>query len=128
MSSTAGSNGQGQVIKIIAGAMLMSILVLVGVGCFIASKGTIESNTLDPNLLNILTGIAAILILFASSASKMVATGDGAKMTGVIVGYALREAGTIIGLALTFLSGDMNWVLGLGGLAFAMGVVNFPKN
>ncbi len=101
----------------------------MGMAYFMIHRPDFAPSGLDQSVQLVLGALAVINILSASAISRAICkTQNSIEHSSIIVEYAIRESGAVLGFVLSLLSGDLNWVLGLGGLALAIGILKFPKN
>ncbi len=72
---------------------------------------------------------AAVTSALKRSAASKSTVGDrlASLRVAIITGFALRESTTIIGLVITFLTGDLRWCLGLGALSMLSMLAAWPR-
>ena len=123
--------------RMIAGAGIFSLVLYAGIGFLSAAQGDIVPTPLPeaaPGILAaaavcllIITGpIVSALIRKSVGKTEPAARLDGVT-TAVVIGMAIRESPGIIGLVLTFLTGDPRWVVGLSGLSILAMIAAFPR-
>jgi len=107
--------------RILSAVFIMTIFVLmmIGSGAFIELEGDLE----EVGPLIVLPILGLLFILVAPKISSFIADSRARH----IVFLVLVESGVIMGFALSFLSGQPHWVLGLGTLAILFYIAKWPK-
>ncbi len=123
---------------VICFAILMAVPIYVVVAYLVVGQNAITAvPELAPVVVWVLAAIAVAQLLVASVVAGKLKTAAASKPTAeerlasyrvsIIVGFALRESTAIIGLVITFLSGDLVWCVGLGALSIASMLLAWPK-
>ncbi len=121
----------------IAGAGIFSLCLYAGIGFLSATQGDIEPMALPEAVPGVLAAAAVCILLTAGPIVSAMIRGSAKKTeptsrldgvtTAVVIGMAIRESPGIIGLVLTFLTGDPRWVIGLAGISILAMVAAFPR-
>jgi len=98
--------------------MTIFVLMMIGSGAFFELEGDIE---VGPFIILPILGL--LFILVAPKISSFI----GDARTRHIVFLVIVDTGVIMGFALSFLSGEPHWVLGLGTLAILFYIAKWPK-
>jgi hypothetical protein len=127
-------------LQILCFAMLMAVVMVNVVLIILLSGGNLNPSPISPNLPIVLFAIGLVLLVSSGAVKRMVykrADAEGfdgdlgkvfsAYQTATIVGFALREAGALIGFILSLLTGNPWWSWGLGGAAVVAMVFDWPR-
>ncbi len=124
-------------LRVICLAMIVGVVILGAVGAVLVRTGTVRPEAFPAAGTWSLAGVALLQLLLAPVLERRIAAGGGAASAaadrarravgGKIVGFALREAAGILGVVLGLLTGELRWILGLGGLAVATMLLAFPR-
>lgn len=139
MEHQAAIEGHVQRMSLITSAMMMSVVIVMGIGWFLSSnQGAMTAATEDVPMLPMILAGAGVLALIASGAvggalaraARTRATPEE-RLTAFgsahIVATAMRESAAIVGLVATMVSGDPTWVLALGVLALVAIAASWPR-
>jgi F0F1-type ATP synthase membrane subunit c/vacuolar-type H+-ATPase subunit K len=120
----------------------LAILAAVPIYCVVAYLAMSQSpdgfvSDVPQALAWILAAIAVAQIPIAAAVSGSLKKSAGAKAsaterlagwrTATVVVFALRESTAVIGLVITFLTGDLRWCFGLGALAVIAMLTGWPR-
>lgn len=128
-----------RVVHLIAGAIAASVLIYVVIAWLIAP--TLGPTGMEPQTTRLIAVIFGVLSIghliaartFFSSRLRSAATLPLPEQRlesyriGFIIAFALREAIAIYGLALSFLSGDVIWVVVFGAVSLMSMLLDWPR-
>lgn len=131
-------------LSIICAAILMSVPVYAIIAILLNGSGAggFPPEAVPRPVVPVLVVAAALLLLSAPSIGRAVrrpsrdmtggATDSPAHRlerfrTGHIMAFALRETAAILGLVVTLVTGNVNWVLGLGAAAMIAMLLGWPR-
>jgi hypothetical protein len=118
---------------------ILAAVPIYWVVAYVASSQSSEKFVSQvPSMLAwVLAAVAVAQIPVASAVAGALERSAGAKATvserltgwrtATIVAFALRESAAIIGLVITFLTGDLRWCLALGALAVLAMLAGWPR-
>lgn len=131
-------NDAARVTTVICAAILLAVPVYVAVAWIVVGQGVGASGSaLPPVLTWALAAVGAALLSVAQAVWAAMTRGAAARptpaerlaayRTAAIVSFAMRESAAIVGLAITLLTGDLRWCLGLGAAAVLAMLLGFPR-
>jgi hypothetical protein len=132
-----------RILGIICFALLASVAIYVGIAFVLIQQGSIpttDSAELPEIFPVVLCAIAVLTVMGAQVMAAALLKQNLARATGedptprlnafqsaVIIGFAMREAAAVMGLVLTFLTGEILWVVGLSAVAAAAMLLAWPR-
>lgn len=127
-----------RVTTLICFAILMAVPIYMVVAYVaVGQNPEAYASGIGPTVIWIIAAVAVAQIPVAAAVSGSLKRAAAVKPTlgerlasfrvATIVGFALRESAAIMGLVITFLTGDVRWCLGLGALAMASMLFAWPK-
>lgn len=127
------------VLQVVAGALAASVVIYAGVAWFLTTEAAgagLEARGLPALWARFLAVCGIGLILVAPLVERRIrASGKGQELgsglseyrTAVLVGFALREAASLLGLVIAVLTGDAFWCYVLSAAALVAMAVGWPS-
>ena len=127
-----------RVTTVICTAILASIPLYVAIAWIVVGQGAGRvAGGLPPVLTWALAAAAIVVLVIAQTVWAAMKRGAAAKPTpaerlalyrsAAVVSFALRESAAVIGLAITFLTGDVRWCLALSAAALLAMLLGWPR-
>lgn len=127
------------VLQVVAGALAASVVIYAGVAWFLTTEafgadlGPQGLPAFWPRFLAV-CGIGLILVaplverrIRAAGRGEEMGEGLSEYRTAVLVGFALREAASVLGLVIAVLTGDALWCYGLSAAALVAMAAGWPS-